>query len=70
LDICLRKELIVTCSKDKSVYLWNYKTKQLEIEPWVADQECYAVAFHPSGLHLLVALNDKILMMNVLSTKL
>ena len=24
LDVCIRKELIVTCSKDKTVNIWNY----------------------------------------------
>lgn len=31
LDICIRKQLIVTCSKDQSVRIWNYATKSLEI---------------------------------------
>ena len=31
LDICVRKQLIVTCSKDKSVRVWNYVSKKLEI---------------------------------------
>ena len=30
-------------------------------------EECLAVAFHPSGLHLLVSLKDKINICNVLS---
>jgi hypothetical protein len=30
-------------------------------------EECLAVAFHPSGFHLVVAVQDKILLMNVLS---
>jgi WD40 repeat protein len=31
LDICIRKQLIVTCSRDQSVRIWNYATKSLEI---------------------------------------
>ncbi len=31
LDLCLRKTLIVTCSKDKTVRIWNYATRTLEI---------------------------------------
>jgi cilia- and flagella-associated protein 57 len=31
LDVCIRKQLIVTCSKDKSVKIWNYVNKTLEI---------------------------------------
>lgn len=66
LDVCIRKQLIVTCSLDKSVRVWNYVNKSLDICEYQTDQ-CYAVAFHPSGFHLVVALTDKILMMNVFS---
>ena len=31
LDVNIRKELIVTCSRDKSVNIWNYTTKKHEI---------------------------------------
>ena len=31
LDVCIRKELLVTCSKDRTVKIWNYATKTLEI---------------------------------------
>ena len=31
LDVCIRKQLIATCSLDKSVKIWNYATKSLEI---------------------------------------
>jgi len=27
MDVCIRKQLIVTCSKDKSIKIWNYATK-------------------------------------------
>ena len=39
-------------------------TKTLEIDEQQAE-ECNAVAFHPSGFHLVCALNDKILLMNI-----
>lgn len=66
LDVCMRKQLIVTCSKDKTVNIWDYATRTLEIQTTFAE-ECHAVAFHPSGLHLIVAMQDKILMCNILS---
>jgi len=40
---------------------------QLETKPTLMGEECLAVAFHPSGLHLLVSLKDKINICNVLS---
>ncbi|CAI2371694.1 unnamed protein product [Moneuplotes crassus] len=69
LDICIRKQLIVTCSTDQSVRIWNYATKSLEICKYQSD-ECFAVSFHPSGFHIAVALTDKILLMNVFSNDL
>jgi WD40 repeat protein len=57
---------LVTCSRDKTIRIWNYATKTLEIT-YPVTEEALAVAFHPSGFHIVVALTDKILMMNVLS---
>jgi len=31
LDICVRKPFIATCSKDRSIRIWNYVDKVLEI---------------------------------------
>jgi WD40 repeat protein len=66
LDICIRKQLIVTCSRDRSVKIWNFVTKELELST-VLQEVAIAVAFHPSGFHCIVAVQDKIYLMNVLS---
>ena len=66
MDTCIRKQLMVTCSKDKTVRVWNYNTKTLEICHG-ANEEALAVAMHPSGFHIIVALQDKIQLMNILS---
>jgi len=66
LDICIWKPLIVTCSDDKSIRVWNYVNWTLDINKYQTE-ECNAVAFHPSGFHIVVALADKIQMMNVFS---
>ena len=66
LDVCIRKQLIVTCSLDKTVSIWNYASMTHEICQVFPD-ECLTVAFHPSGLHLVVAMKDKIIVCNVLS---
>ena len=70
MDSCLRKQLIVTCSASY-VCIWNYADRKF-VMAWRAPfgEEANAVAFHPSGFHLLVAVGDKVLMMNVLSDKL
>jgi WD40 repeat protein len=69
MDVCIRKQLVVTCSKDKTIRIWNYASRTLEIVHQVTE-EALAVAFHPSGFHIIVALSDKIQMMNVLSKSL
>ncbi len=65
LDTCLRKPLIATCGVDKSVRVWNYFDKSLELLKFF-HEEAYAVALHPSGLHVLVGFADKMRLMNVL----
>lgn len=68
MDVCLRKQLIVTTSQ-KHIKIWNYHTKSLEISHNCnAGEEACAVAFHPSGFHIVVAYTDKIQLMNVLSS--
>ena len=64
MDCCIKKQLLATCSIDKTVRIWNYMTKSLEICE-VFQDEAYSVAFHPSGFHLIVGFTDKIRMMNV-----
>lgn len=64
LDICVRKPLLVTCGKDRSIYLWNYMTNTIEVSKHFAT-EVLSVAIHPTGLHLLVGFPDKLRFMNV-----
>lgn len=55
MDVCLRKQLIVTTSQ-RHIYIWNYATKTLEIQyKCQMSEEACAVAFHPSGFHIVVA---------------
>jgi len=49
--------------------LWNYEQRTLEVCE-VFNEETYTVAFHPSGFHLLVALHDRIRMLNVIQNTL
>jgi cilia- and flagella-associated protein 57 len=69
LDICIRKPLVVTCGVDKSVRIWNYLEKSLEICEFFPE-EAYSVAFHPSGFHLIVGFADKVKLINVFTNKL
>ena len=65
LDLCIRKPLAVTCGMDRTVRVWNYTDFKLEITKVFAEDP-YSVAFHPSGLHLLVGFADKLRLMNLL----
>lgn len=47
----MRKPLIATCGKDKTIKVWNYEEKTLELS-WLFNEEAYCVALHPSGLHV------------------
>uniref|UniRef100_I3J5W9 Cilia and flagella associated protein 57 n=1 Tax=Oreochromis niloticus TaxID=8128 RepID=I3J5W9_ORENI len=65
LSICIRKPLVATCSLDRSVRIWNYETKVLELYKEF-QEEAYSVALHPTGLFILVGFSDRLRLMNLL----
>mmetsp|Transcript_31019 Transcript_31019/g.42984 ORF Transcript_31019/g.42984 Transcript_31019/m.42984 type:complete len:1197 (+) Transcript_31019:119-3709(+) len=65
MDCCIRKPLVATCSTDMSVRIWNYQDRTLELVKFFPE-ESYSIAFHPSGLHILVGFADKLRLMNLL----
>jgi WD40 repeat protein len=65
MDTCIRKPLIVTCSSDKSIRVWNYLDSTSEIVKYF-NEEAFSVALHPSGLYVLVGFSDKLRLMNLL----
>ena len=65
LDTCLRKPLVATCSSDRSVRIWNYNDRNIDICKHFPE-EALSIAFHPSGLHVLVGFSDKLRLMNLL----
>jgi WD40 repeat protein len=68
-DTCIRKPYVVTCSPDKTVKIWDYEKKEL-VYNMNFPEEIFAVAFHPSGFHIVVALADKVQVINLyLNTK-
>lgn len=64
LDTCIRKALVATCSLDKTVRVFNYLEHALENYKEF-EEEAYALAFHPSGFHLIVAFSDKVRLLNL-----
>ncbi|KAJ3076789.1 Cilia- and flagella-associated protein 57 [Podochytrium sp. JEL0797] len=65
LDVCIRKPLLISCSTDKSVRIWNYLTGECELCKYFSE-EATSVAIHPSGLYVLIGFGDKLRLMNVL----
>ncbi|KAJ1339895.1 hypothetical protein BSLG_005430 [Batrachochytrium salamandrivorans] len=59
MDTCIRKPLIVTCSSDKSVRVWNYLEMTSELVKYFPE-EAFSVSIHPSGLYILVGFSDKL----------
>eukprot|EP01065_Artemidia_motanka_P053301 TRINITY_DN985_c0_g2_i1.p1 TRINITY_DN985_c0_g2~~TRINITY_DN985_c0_g2_i1.p1 ORF type:complete len:1226 (+),score=563.45 TRINITY_DN985_c0_g2_i1:55-3678(+) len=64
LDTCVRKPLVATCSKDRSIRVWNYVDHTLEMAK-TFHTEATSIAMHPSGLHILVGFSDKLRFMNL-----
>ena len=48
-DVCLRKPLVATCGMDRSVRIWNYADRSLNLVTFFPE-EATAVALHPSGV--------------------
>lgn len=65
MDTCIRIPLVVTCSSDRSVRVWNYLEANSELVKYFSE-EAYSVAIHPSGLYILVGFSDKLKLMNLL----
>eukprot|EP00842_Homolaphlyctis_polyrhiza_P004220 jgi/Hompol1/479/HPOL_004482-RA len=65
MDTCIRKPLIVTCSSDRSIRVWNYLEATSELVKYFPE-EAFSVAIHPSGLYILVGFSDKLRLMNLL----
>uniref|UniRef100_A0A8C6TUU5 Cilia and flagella associated protein 57 n=1 Tax=Neogobius melanostomus TaxID=47308 RepID=A0A8C6TUU5_9GOBI len=64
LSICLRKPVVATTSLDRSVRIWNYETKSLELYKEF-QEDAYSVSLHPSGHFILVGFSDKLRLMNL-----
>ncbi|KAI9190026.1 Cilia- and flagella-associated protein 57 [Blastocladiella emersonii ATCC 22665] len=65
LDVCIRKPLLATCGADQSVRVWNFLENTMEIAKFFKS-EPYSIAFHPSGLFLLVGFAEGIKLLKIL----
>ena len=56
---CCRRPLVATCGSDKTVRIWNYLDRSLEIVKEFTESS-YCVSFHPDGLSILIGFGDKL----------
>ncbi|KAK2846133.1 hypothetical protein Q7C36_010987 [Tachysurus vachellii] len=65
MSVCAMKPLIATCSKDCTVHIWNYSTKNL-VQFKEFDEEPLCVSIHPNSLSILVGFSTEICLMNLM----
>jgi WD40 repeat protein len=58
---------VATCGLDKTVRIWNYLTKQVEVVQSFVE-EPYCLAIHPTGFYMVVGFADKVRLMNIYSS--
>lgn len=72
MDICIKKQLVATCSSDRTVKVWSFTNSlgfQLEIDQHFSE-DAKSIGFHPSGFHMVIGFADRIRMMNVFQNSL
>jgi WD40 repeat protein len=65
-DVCARKPLLVTCSKDGTVRMWNLLTLELEMCKQF-QEELTAIAIHPTGHQIAVGFADRLRIFHILN---
>ena len=65
MDTCIWKPIVVTCGLDRTVRVWNYLEKSLELMKEF-QEEAHSIALHPSGLYVLVGFTDRLRLCSIL----
>ena len=65
MDVAALKPLIMTCSMDNTLRLWNFQNHVPELSK-VFPEDMYCVALHPNGLHCAVGFTDKLRVYHIL----
>ena len=69
IDVAKWKQLVATCSTDKTVRVWNYV--HYHLEAWAKyDDEPLKVAFHPTGLSLAILFKGSVKLVDILENTL
>jgi cilia- and flagella-associated protein 57 len=54
LDFSISKPIIITCSLDRALTIYNYDTNSIELRQYFED-DLFGVTVHPSGLYLILS---------------
>lgn len=73
LDVCLFKKQVAVASEDNIVRIYSLNTFEIRGEPIIREEFTdtpVSVAFHPSGINVIVAFRDKVKLYNIFRDKL
>lgn len=66
LATCVQKPLMVTCGSDRTLRIWNYMKRQVELEK-TFDEDIYCVSMDPTGTRILIGFRYKLSCFAILS---
>ena len=65
MSVCPHKSLVVTCSRDRTIKIWNFVDSTLELSQRFAELPL-SVSLHPSGSFLLVGFQTSVKLFSIL----
>ena len=65
-DVCIGRPFLVTISLDQTLRIWNYELHLPVAYKRFLERLSGAISIHPSGLHLAIGFQDKLVVMHVL----
>jgi len=66
ISTCVQKSILATSSNDRTIRIWNYMKRQIELEKSF-DEDIYCVQLDPTGTRILVAFRYKLSYYAILS---
>lgn len=65
ISICPRKPILASCGCDRSIRIWDYDAKTIELYK-IFDEEVQTLALHPSGLYIAIGFSSRFKLANIL----
>ncbi|KAL9646644.1 hypothetical protein ABK040_010756 [Willaertia magna] len=69
MSVCTQKSIVATCSNDKTIRLWNFLKRQVELEK-LFNEDIFSVSLDPTGTRILVGFRYKLSYFVILSNDL